>query len=166
MSQGSVSLLEIGAAIIVGFGPYARTWEHSGPDVVDVGRSGRIRQSKRPGLVTFCNSRFAFKRVCGSGSLAAMGRSFTLRHGSQRFRDFRKLAGLHKKLCAAATELSVGLFEPTADVAVAQRDQIFTTLLVPSSRGGVAATSKKMAPFRSWSRRGGQTFLTTPSAPF
>src|SRR5262245_11952282 len=36
----------------------------------------------------------------------------------------------------------------------------------PPPRGGVAATSKKKTPFRSWSRRGGQNFSDHPGRAF
>jgi hypothetical protein len=40
-------------------------------------------------------------------------------------------------------------------------------LLFPSSRGEVAATTKKKAPFRKLEQTGwSELFLTTPSAPF
>src|SRR5262245_18110989 len=45
-------------------------------------------------------------------------------------------------------------------------DEIARPLRFPSSGGGVAATTKKAVPYRSWSRRGGQNLLTTQSAPF
>jgi hypothetical protein len=50
---------------------------------------------------------------------------------------------------------------------LAQKELLMMGVVVPSSGGGVAATIKKMLrSHRSWSRRGGQKCLTTPSAPF
>ena len=49
--------------------------------------------------------------------------------------------------------------------ACSPKDEIVKPLLFPSSRGGVAARSKKVAKLPLTRRRGGQSFLTTPSAP-